>query len=182
VKLEDLFRKTVQFLERYKFPYLIIGGIAAGVLGEPRTTGDIDIDINIKKNSIKDFLNLVKKAGFIFNRAEVMKSVKETGTFKLWLGDFHIDFIIASTKFEANAFLRKQKIKLFRTEANFPSNEDMILLKIIPDRPIDKFDAENITKRHKGKLDEKYLLEWAMKLSEEAEDLRVYNEVKKLLD
>ena len=181
MKLEDVFRKTVHFLEQYEFPYLIIGGIAAGVLGEPRTTGDIDIDINIKKNSVRDFLKLVEKAGFTFNRNEVIKSVKATGTFKLWLGDFHVDFIMASTKFEENAFKRKQKIKLFGIEANFPSNEDLIILKIIPGRAIDKFDAENITKRHKGKVDKKYLLEWAMKLSEEVEDLRVYNEVKKLL-
>jgi hypothetical protein len=33
-----------------------------------------------------------------------------------------------------------------------------------------------------GKLDKKYLLKWAMKLSEQAEDLRIYNEVKKLLE
>lgn len=182
MKLEEVFRKTVRFLELHKFPYLIIGGIAAGVLGEPRTTGDIDIDINIKKTSIKDFLKFAEKAGFKFKRAEVIKSVKETGTFQLWLGNFHIDFIIASTEFEANTFQRKQRIKIFGIEANFPSTEDLLLLKIIPARHIDLADAENIVKRHKSKLDKKYLLDWAMKLSEAAENLRVYNEVKKLLD
>ena len=49
VLLEDVYKKVVTFLNREKFEYIIIGGIAAGILGEPRLTGDVDVDIVLKK-------------------------------------------------------------------------------------------------------------------------------------
>ncbi|MEW6007330.1 MAG: hypothetical protein AB1595_04145 [bacterium] len=82
--LEDTFRKVILFLENEKFAYLVIGGIASGVLAQPRMTQD--------------------------------------------------------------------------------------------------FDMENIAIRHKGRLDEKYLISWAQTLSDEAEDMRIYNEIKRLLE
>lgn len=179
--LEELFKKTITLLEKHEFEYLIIGGIAAGALGEPRVTGDIDVNIRIKKDLVKKFLMYAQAEGFTYNSSEVNKRVKETGTFQIWCEDFHVDYLISSTKFEENAFKRRQRIKLFGVAANFPTPEDLILFKVIPARPIDKIDVENIVLRHKGRLDEKYLLDWAMKLSDEAQDVRIYKEVKRLL-
>jgi len=179
--IEKIFTKIVKFLEKYEFSYLIIGGIAAGIMGEPRATGDIDINIKIKKTAIKNFLIWVQNEGFTYDQRDVIKRIKKTGTFQILCGDLHIDFLIASTKFEENAMKRSGRIKLFGIEANFPSPEDLILFKIIPSRPIDKIDIANIVLCHKEKLDKKYLLDWAMKLSNQAEDIRIYNDIKKFL-
>lgn len=181
VKLQDVFRKTIRFLEKYKVEYLIIGGVAAAVIGEPRTTGDLDISLSIKKSKIKDFLKSVAKEGFRFEINEVNKRLKETGTFQIRFGDTHIDFIIVSTKFEQSALKRKQRLPFLNLKANFPTPEDLILLKIVPARPLDIKDADNVAIRHKGKLDENYLISWAQKLSDEAEDMRIFQEVKRLL-
>ncbi len=178
--LEEVYRKAVAFLNK-KFDYLVIGGIAAGVMGEPRVTGDIDFCIFIKKKGIKDFLEKAKKEGFKFDQREVIKKVEETGTFKIWCEDFHIDFIIASTKFEEKAFKRRQKITFQKIEAFFPSVEDLILSKIIPGRLQDIIDAEKIVIRNFDQLDIKYLQNWAQKLSDEAEDLRIWNELERML-
>ena len=43
--LEDAYKKLISFLNKEKIDYSIIGGGAAGILGEPRLTGDIDVDI-----------------------------------------------------------------------------------------------------------------------------------------
>lgn len=180
--LAEAFKRIIKFLERHKVKYLVIGGIAAGVFGEPRATVDIDIDLSIKKNKLNSFLTDAEKAGFSFDITEVNQRVNETGTFRIWYEEVPIDFIIASTKFEENAFKRKHRVRIFGIAANFPSVEDLLLLKIIPARPQDKIDAENIALRHKGRVDEKYLLFWAQKLSDEAEDIRIYNEVKRLLE
>jgi hypothetical protein len=42
ILLEDVYKKVVTFLNGEKYKYLIIGGIAAGTLGEPRITADVD--------------------------------------------------------------------------------------------------------------------------------------------
>lgn len=83
--------------------------------------------------------------------------------------------------FESNAFKRKKKIKIFDILASFPSPEDLILFKIITGRKKDIIDAENVVKRHGQEIDKDYLIKWAMKLSDIAEDMRIYNRVIKLL-
>ncbi|MCM8779099.1 MAG: hypothetical protein NC898_02575 [Candidatus Omnitrophica bacterium] len=49
ILLEDVYKKVVDFLNEEKFEYIIIGGIAGGISGEPRVTGDVDIDIQLDR-------------------------------------------------------------------------------------------------------------------------------------
>jgi hypothetical protein len=180
--LAEIFRKIVNFLEENNIDYLIIGGIASSTLGYPRLTQDIDICIFIKRKEIKQFLKGIKKAGFLFDEKSVASRIKETGTFQIRHGQLHIDFLIASTEFEKSALHRRQNLKVYDIYAKFPTPEDLILFKIIPARHIDLADIENIAIRHKNKLDKKYLLDWAMKLADEAQDMRIYEDIKKLLE
>ncbi|HEY4717074.1 MAG TPA: DUF6036 family nucleotidyltransferase [bacterium] len=179
--LPEVFKKTSSFLTKYNFDYLVIGGVAAAVLGNPRMTEDVDICLFIKRTEIKDFLKKVKREGFKFNEREIIKRVNETGTFQILFGEFHIDFLILSTDFEKSALSRKQFVKIYGIAAPLPTPEDMILFKVIPARHIDLWDAENIALRYSGRLDKNYLKKWAMKLSDEAENMKIYNEVQRLI-
>lgn len=180
--LEKVCKKVVNFLNKQKYDYLIIGGIASGTLGQPRVTADVDIDIILDDEQIDDFLNKIEKDGFQLSKKDCLERIAQTGTFQIHYGEVHIDFIIASTFLEKNAFERKQKINLFNVDAFFPTPEDLILFKIIPARTQDLFDVEKIIQRNKGKLDINYLEQWARKLSDEAQDMRVWNQLKKILD
>lgn len=180
--LIDVYRKVISFLNKQKFDYIIIGGIPAGILGEPRATVDVDIDIILDKDNITEFLKKAKEAGFDFNEKKCIERAKQSGSFQVNLREYHIDFIIASIDMEREAIKRKKIIEVHNVKSNFPTPEDLILLKIIPGRSKDIVDAESIAIRQSGKLDKKYLLNWARKLSDEAEDMRIYREVKKLLE
>lgn len=181
ILLEDVLKKTISFLNKTKFEYIIIGGIAAGALGEPRLTGDIDIDILLDKSRIKEFLDRAREAGFKVDKKKCLRTGEERGVFQISYGEFHIDFIIASIELEKEAFKRKKAIKLYGLKAFFPTPEDLILLKIISGRPQDLLDVEKVAIRHEGKLDTKYLKNWAQKLSDEAQDTRIWNEMQKVL-
>jgi predicted nucleotidyltransferase len=181
ILLEDVYKKVVIFLHRRKYKYLIIGGIAAGTLGEPRVTGDVDVDINLSQESIVDFLDKAKKAGFKVSKKKCVKTAAQMGTFQINYGYFHIDFIVASTDFEEEAFKRRQTVRLYGIKAFFPTPEDLILLKIIPGRKQDLVDAEKVILRHKKRLDMAYLQNWARKLCDQAEDMRIWNDLNKLL-
>ena len=180
ISLKDIFRKVIAFLNREGYEYMVIGGVASGVIGYPRLTEDIDISISIRKSEVMSFIKNAEKEGYIVEK-KMLKRAQTTGTFQIKHGDSHIDFIITSTDFEAEALKRKKMLEIYGVIAPFPTAEDLILLKMVPARHIDLADIENIALRHKGRLDEKYLLDWAMKLSDEAEDMRIYNEVEKLL-
>lgn len=182
ILLEDVYKKVVAFLNSEKYKYLIIGGIAAGTLGEPRITADVDVDIMIDKEDIPDFLDKAKKAGFKVIKKKCIASAEQTGVFQIYLEEFHVDFIIASIDLEVVAFERAKTIKLYGIKAIFPTPEDLILMKIIPSRDKDLLDAKSVIIRHKGKLDLKYLKTWAMKLSDEAQDMRIWQTLSKLLE
>ena len=179
--LDKLFVKTINFLEKQKIPYLIIGGLAVGVLGEPRMTQDIDLIIFIPKNDLPKLLDKIKKDGFSVNKKIALKDAYQKGTFRMDFEGLWVDLIISSTEFENSAFKRKIKTELFGKRVYFPSPEDLVLLKVVPGREKDLLDARTIIERHKGKLDKKYIESWAQKLSDEAEDLRIWNTTKKLL-
>jgi len=179
--LEKEYKKIITFLNDNELNYLVIGGIAVSVIGEPRETIDIDFCIFIKKKDVKNFLEKVENIGYIVNKKSAINSAKTTGVFHIMDGKIRIDFLIVSHKFEKSAFNRKILIEMHGVKAYYPTPEDLILLKIVPGRLKDLADVENIAKRNAGKLDEKYILDWAMKLSDEAEDLRIYRRVKRLL-
>jgi predicted nucleotidyltransferase len=182
VLLEEVYKKVVTFLNAEKYKYLIIGGIAAGTLGEPRVTGDVDVDIMMDQEHIPDFLDKVKKAGFKVSKKKCIRRAEQTGTFQINYGDFHVDFIISSTDLEQQAFKRRKTIRLYGIKAFFPTPEDLIIFKIIPGRKQDLLDAERVVLRHEGKLDTEYLKTWARKLSDQAEDMRIWNELDRLLN
>ena len=179
--LAELFKKVISFLEKEGVDYLVIGGIASAALGYPRFTQDVDICLFIDRSKITGFLDKLKKEEFNFAEKEVAKRIRETGTFQIFWGELHVDFLILSTDFEKAALSRKRRITIYGVEASLPTPEDLILFKVVPSRPIDLADVENIAKRYSGKLDKEYLESWAQKLSDEAEDLRIYNEIKRLL-
>jgi len=181
ILLEDVYKKIVTFLNRGKYKYIIIGGIAAGTIGEARATGDVDVDIIISRENIPAFLEKAAKAGFKVSKKRCLESAEQTGVFQINCEDFHVDFVIASTNVETSAFERAQVRKLYGIKAFFPTPEDMILLKIIPGRDKDLLDAKNIVLRHKGKLDTRYLKTWATKLCDEAQDMRIWNILNGLL-
>jgi hypothetical protein len=134
--LAELFKKIISFMEKERVDYLVIGGIASAALGYPRFTQDVDICILTDRNKITEFLNKLKKEGFNFAEEEVVKRIRETGTFQIPWGSSHVDFLIVSTNFEKSAISRKQRITIYGVEASLPTPEDLILLKVVPSRPI----------------------------------------------
>lgn len=181
IKFSDLFIRVVSFLEKAKIDYLLIGGVAVGIWGKPRVTEDIDFIIFSSKKDIKRITMVAKSLGLEFKEVQ-HPQIPKTFLYRISEGIYHADFIIASTDFEKTAFKRRVKVKIYGKDVYVPTKEDLMLLKVIPGRGIDIFDAENIAIRHKGNLDEKYLLQWAQKLSDDAEDLRIYNEIQRLLN
>lgn len=148
---EQAYFKLLDLIEELKLPYLVIGGLGTGVLGEPRFTLDIDISLKLSQKELSHFLKGAIEKGFTCNKEGIYRAVRTQGTFRLISGRIHIDIIVASTKFEASALRRGKKIRLFGRFACFPSPEDLIIMKLIPGRGKDLIDAESIMIRHKDR-------------------------------
>lgn len=182
MSLVDTYKKIINFLNGQGYNYIVIGGIAASAIGEPRLTADVDVDIELSREDVPSFLDKAVKEGFDVLLKKCIASAQQMGVFQISFGDYHIDFILASTDLETQACQRSRAIQLHGVKAFFPSPEDLILLKIIPGRDKDLLDAKAVATRHKGKLDTQYLETWARKLCDEAEDIRIWTVLKKLLE
>ena len=178
--LDQFYGQAIELLDKLKYPYVIIGGLAVSLIGEPRMTLDIDFILSIPEKDIHNFLETAIKRGFGLNMKKELQRIKQTGTFRFSMGIFHADVILASSEFESSVFKRRKKIKLAGKKAYFPSPEDLIILKIVVGREKDMLDAKSILIRHKNKLDRKYMEKWAQRISDEAQDMSVWNRLLRL--
>ena len=62
--LDQFYNNLIIFLEESKSDYVIIGGLAVSVIGEPRMTHDIDLILSIPENNIQSFLKHIINKGF----------------------------------------------------------------------------------------------------------------------
>ncbi|MBA3052169.1 nucleotidyl transferase AbiEii/AbiGii toxin family protein [bacterium] len=179
--LDYLFGEICSILKKNKIPYLVIGGLAAGVLGKPRFTEDADFLIFIPRSKAKKLLKTLRGQGFNFDRKEAENTIIARGVFRVSLGAYHADFIINTIKIGKAALKRAFDVKLFGKKVKFPSPEDLILFKLIAGRELDIMDAKNIYFRHRDKIDEQYLIKSAQQICDEIEDMGVWKRLQKLL-
>jgi predicted nucleotidyltransferase len=161
MELRNLIEKIAKEFEKYKIDYMIIGGQAVLIYGEPRLTKDIDITIGANIDKYRDILNIVQNLNLKILPKEPYKFVKETMVLPLLdeKTGIRIDLIFSSSEYEKEALKRVNKIKIGNTYVNYVSVEDLIIYKIISGRERDMEDLKIILIKNK-KIDEKYILKW----------------------
>lgn len=107
-RLERAVVEIAAALESMRIDYMIVGGIANAVWGEPRATIDVDV-------------------------------------------------IFALLSFERDAVHRATRVVFGDRDVRVVTPEDLLLMKIISDRPRDLADAEALTRRRADTLDRAYL-------------------------
>ena len=182
ITLDEVFRNIIDVLEDQHLTYLVIGGVAAGIIGEARATQDIDILISIKDKDFPKFLKTAEAKGFKFDVAKIKETKAMQGMFRFMYGPLRIDFIIGLMPFEESAFSRHLKIKLYDKTTSFPTPEDLILFKLLAGREKDIFDIKGLLIRHKGKLDLVYMKKWAPIIDEDLQTHRISKTLNQLLN
>ena len=146
--LESALIAICRFLKQQNIPYMVIGGMANAVWGEPRATLDIDITIWVEDAKIQ---NLIQSLMSVFkllpenplefiSKTRVLPITTQTNT--------RIDLLFGILPFEASAISRAIEKNIQGTPVRFCTAEDLILHKIISDREKDLLDAENIIARN----------------------------------
>lgn len=156
-RFQDLFNNAVELLEETGIKYVLIGGVASDIWGRPRKTLDVDIVLQVSPEGFKDFLAAAANYKFTFNYNSALKHLKNMGMCRFTYGAYHADFIMGYSEFEQTVFRRRRKVKLFNRSVWAASPEDVILYKLLSNRPIDQADIANIINAQGSKLDKRYL-------------------------
>ncbi|HON37823.1 conserved hypothetical protein [anaerobic digester metagenome] len=158
---EEILASLGKALRIRSIPYMVIGGQAVLLYGEPRLTRDIDITLGVDTGCLDEILDL---AGELSLRA-LPDDVKEFALQTMVLPCLHektgirVDFIFSFTPYETQAIQRANKIEILETEVCFASPEDVIIHKIFAGRPRDREDARSILLRSDN-LDISYIRSW----------------------
>ena len=143
-------------LNKARVPYMIIGGIANAVWGEPRVTTDIDITVAAPAPYA---LKLLKALG-----AKVARAPEDPVDFAAYgvLPIIHksgvrVEFAFGMVSYVHQAMDRVVEINLYGVPVRFCSAEDLVLHKIISERQKDRDDVVGIFRHRRATLDRAYL-------------------------
>jgi predicted nucleotidyltransferase len=157
VELEKGLLEIVAFLEDAAVPYMVIGGFANLAWGVPRTTQDVDITVQVAEEDLPEFLREVGKR-FPILPADPEEFVKETRVLPVQTSnEVRIDLIFAGLPYEETALGRAKEVEIQGIGVRICSPEDLIIHKIISERPRDREDVEGIFHQQRSNLDFVYL-------------------------
>ena len=166
--LIDQLKKIVQFLNKQKIDYALVGGLAFSALVEPRATMDIDIIIMIKEEHLSGFENLLKDE---FASIITHKEPMHFNLMKIWRvinfiddREMIFDFILAEAEYHRNVIERAFEIDFFEFKLKVITLEDLILFKNCAKRTQDLADLDKICKTFDDEIDHEYLKYWSDKL------------------
>ena len=154
-------KKIAHALNSGSIPYIIIGGQAVLLYGEPRLTRDIDVTLGVDIDKLETVLTLLSQTGFMPIPKDVKQFVKETNVLPLEDNStgIRVDCIFSFSPYENNAIQRAQWIDIDGVPVAYASVEDLIIHKMFAGRPRDLEDVKGIILRNKN-LDQKYIIEW----------------------
>ncbi len=140
----------VTWFKAAKVPGVVIGGLAASLLGRPRLTRDVDVLVLVDKGRWADFVAAGAIYGFMPRRDDVLAFLQETRVLLLRHqgSGIDVDMVFGSLPFEKEAVARAIWVELGGVQVPLPLPEDLIILKAVAHRPQDLADIEAIIAAH----------------------------------
>lgn len=159
----DLIARLAVELEAKRIPFMLIGGQAVLLHGEPRLTQDVDVTMGVGPDRIPDLLGVCEALGLLPFPDDPAAFAWET--FVLPAADpvtgVRVDLIFSTTPYEAQAIERAVLVDVGSREVPFATAEDLLLHKLFAGRPRDLEDAAGVVRRKGPDLDWEYLARWA---------------------
>ncbi len=166
--IQKVLEKLATNLERKNFEYMLIGGQAVLLYGEPRLTKDIDITLSADIDRLNEVISMVEELGWTILVKDPYEFVKKTMVLPIKASEMNIrvDLIFSYTPYERGAIKRAKKVKIGNAFISFASPEDIIIHKLISGRPRDIEDIRGILLKKGGALDTEYIFYWLRQFEE----------------
>jgi hypothetical protein len=171
-----------QVLERYDNRGLIIGGIAASLLGRPRLTADLDAVILLSIDELPGLIATCRKEGLTprISEAETFARKHRMLLLQHDTSKINVDISLGILPFETEMVDRGQGITVGGIQVRLPTPEDLIIMKAIAHRPKDLSDISSIAELHPN-LDRVRIQSWVEQFGEILDYPGLWKEVERLL-
>src|SRR5262245_13643835 len=140
-ELDEALVTLGSWLDQQRIPYMVIGGFAVTIWGEPRFTRDLDVTISVPDEKLPATIDLVCSE-FTPLVKDAAKFVTETRVLPIIVRSVPVYLIFAALPYEDDAIDRAKPVKLKAGTVRICSPEDLILHKIVSQRQRDREGSE----------------------------------------
>ena len=162
---EHLLGRLAEAFDAAGLPYMVIGGQAVLLYGEPRLTQDIDVTVGVAPDRLSDVLAALTDVGI---RPLVDAAfVEETLVLPCEDADsrIRIDVVFSFSGYEQEALRRTRRVDVADTEVRFASREDLLIHKVVAGRPRDIEDVRGVLLKA-DEVDVAYVRRWLGEFSD----------------
>lgn len=170
----------VGWLDKQRVPYMIFGGIANSIYGNPRQTFDIDVKISVPAGKARsDFIERLAAVATLLPE-NPLRFISETSVLPVTLCDVRIDLVFAQLPFEEQAIERSRTELFFSIPMKVCTVEDFILQKAVSTRQKDWDDIETVIHLQKEHIDWPNLLDHCRELSVFLDDSTILTRIQNM--
>ena len=167
-----------RLLARFNERGMVIGGVAASLLGRPRLTADVDVVLLL---SVADLPHLMKAAAeecLLPRIADAENFARRHRVLLLRheMSGVDVDVSLGILPFEVEAVERSEVHQAESISIRLPTPEDLIILKAIAHRPKDLQDIEAVIQNHPH-IDRQRIRHWVQEFADALEMPELWNDI-----
>jgi hypothetical protein len=167
-----------RLLNRFSGRGMIIGGVAASLLGKPRLTADLDAVILLSPENVPLLIEIAREEGMSprlenadeFARRHHILLLRHVET------GIPIDISLGMLPVEVEAVERSIEYPLGELIIRLPTPEDLIILKAVAHRPKDLADIQAVIDNHPD-LDRARIKYWVKEFADTLEMPEIWDDV-----
>jgi len=154
-------------INRFKQRGVIIGGIAASLLGRPRLTADLDAMLFASIDQIPEILALANNEGIMPRIKDAAQFARQHRVLLLrhQVSGTDIDISLGILPFELEIIERSVQLDFMGLSVRLPTVEDLVILKAVAHRAQDWQDIQGLVESH-PELDRERIVMWVAQFAE----------------
>jgi hypothetical protein len=169
---QELLKQVIATLERLNIDYMVTGSIASSMQGEPRSSHDIDVVVNLPASAIPRLLKSFPPPDYYLAESAIRDAIQAGSMFNLLhvAEGEKVDFwILTEEPYDQSRFARRRREPALGSQLYVSAPEDTILMKLrwykLAGGSEKQFtDALRVYEVQRELLDIGYLRDWATKL------------------
>lgn len=170
-----------QLLARFNDQGLIIGGVAASLLGKPRLTADVDAVLLASTDDLPRLIQAAAQEGLTPRIADAEAFARRNRVLLLrhQATGIDVDVSLGMLPFEVEAVERGILHSLGEVSIRLPTPEDLIIFKAVAHRPKDLLDIQAIIASHPD-LDRARVENWMRQFAQALDMPELWDDIAKL--
>jgi hypothetical protein len=130
---QELLSRVVATLSRLDIPYMVTGSLATSLYGQPRSTHDIDVVVELSPGAAHTLAAEFAEPDFYLDPRAIQEAIRSRGMFnllELTTGE-KVDFwMLTDEPFDRARFARRTRVRLGNLELDVSTPEDTIVQKL----------------------------------------------------